>query len=86
VENALIGVVQEQQRLQDLDRAAQTAQRAVTLAQNQYNSGLTDFQNVLQTQRTLLNLQDQRANSEGQVTSYLIALYKALGGGWQRAV
>lgn len=86
VENALIGVVQEQQRLQDLDRAAQTAQRAVTLAQNQYNSGLTDFQNVLQTQRTLLNLQDQRASSAGQVTHYLITLYKALGGGWQRTV
>ncbi len=86
VENGLLGVVQEQQRLQDLDRATQTAQRAMTLAQKQYQSGLTDFQNVLQTQRTLLNLQDQRASSAGQVSSYLIALYKALGGGWQSAV
>ncbi len=84
VENALIGVAQEQQRLQDLNRATQTAQRAVALAQNQYHSGLTDFQNVLQTQRTLLNLQDQRATSAGQVSTYMISLYKALGGGWKK--
>lgn len=83
VENALIGVAEEQRRWQELNRAVQTAQRAVILAKNQYQSGLTDFQNVLQTQRTLLNLQDQRASSAGQVSSYFIALYKALGGGWQ---
>jgi NodT family efflux transporter outer membrane factor (OMF) lipoprotein len=83
VENALVGVAQEQQRLDDLNRALQAAQRAMDLAQNQYVSGLIDFQNVQQTQRTLLSIQDQYASSQGQVTSYMISLYKALGGGWK---
>ena len=83
VENALVGVVQEQQRLEDLDRARQAAQRATALAKNQYISGLTDFQNVQQTQRSLLSLQDQYASSQGQISTYMISLYKALGGGWQ---
>jgi NodT family efflux transporter outer membrane factor (OMF) lipoprotein len=83
VENALVGIVQEQQRLQDLNRATQTAQRAMALARQQYESGLTDFLNVQQTQRTLLSLQEQSVTSQGQVSTYLISLYKALGGGWK---
>jgi outer membrane protein, multidrug efflux system len=83
VENALVGIAQEQQRLEDLNRATQTAQRAMTLARTQYESGLTDFLNVQQTQRTLLSLQEQQVSSQGQVSTYLISLYKALGGGWK---
>jgi NodT family efflux transporter outer membrane factor (OMF) lipoprotein len=83
VENALVGIVQEQQRLQDLARATQTAQRAMILARELYESGLTEFQNVRQTQRTLLSLQEQSVTSQGQITTYLISLYKALGGGWK---
>lgn len=83
VENALVGIAQEQQRLEDLNRATQTAQRAMALARQQYESGLTDFLNVQQTQRTLLSLQEQQVSSQGQVTTYLISLYKALGGGWK---
>jgi NodT family efflux transporter outer membrane factor (OMF) lipoprotein len=83
VENALMGLIQEQQRLQTLKRAMQTAERAMTLAKNQYLAGLTDFQNVQQTQRSVLSLQDQYVSSQGQVTTYLINLYKALGGGWK---
>ena len=83
VENALVGLVQEQQRLEELNRAVQTAQRAMLLAKKQYLSGLTDFQNVQQTQRNLLSLQDQYASSQGQLTAYMISLYKALGGGWK---
>jgi NodT family efflux transporter outer membrane factor (OMF) lipoprotein len=83
VENALVGLVQEQQRLQDLNRAMQASERAMALAQNQFKSGLIDFQNVQQTQRSLLSLQDQYASSQGQITTYMISLYKALGGGWK---
>jgi outer membrane protein TolC len=83
VENALVGLVQEQQRLQDLNRAMQASERAMKLAQQQYGSGLIDFQNVQQTQRSLLSLQDQYASSQGQITTYMISLYKALGGGWK---
>jgi len=62
--------------------ATQAAQQAVDLALNQYSSGLIDFRDVLDTQRSLLSFQDQLADSEGTVTSNLIRLYKSLSGGW----
>ena len=82
VENALVAYAKEQVRRQSLMEASQASQRAVDLARNQYLSGLTDFQSVLDAQRSLLSLKDRLAESEGQVTSNLIMLYKALGGGW----
>ncbi len=82
VENALVAYADEQHRQQSLVQAAQAAQRAVLIAEDQYTSGLTDFQNVLNGQRALLSLQNQLALSKGGVTSNLIGLYKALGGGW----
>ncbi|MCP4895897.1 MAG: TolC family protein, partial [bacterium] len=48
----------------------------------QYRAGLTDFQNVLDTQRTLLVREDDLAASEGIVIKNLVDLYRALGGGW----
>lgn len=83
VENALVAYAQEQLRRESLKAAATAAQRAVLLAQEQYVAGLVDFNNVLIAQRSLLALQDELARSEGTVTSNLVRLYKALGGGWQ---
>jgi outer membrane protein TolC len=54
----------------------------VDLVRTQYVSGLTNFQNVLDTQRTLFQLQQQLADSEGTQVQSLVALYRALGGGW----
>jgi NodT family efflux transporter outer membrane factor (OMF) lipoprotein len=82
VENALIAYADEQVRRQSLTEASQAAQRAADLAEIQYSSGLIDFQVVLLAQRSLLSLEDQLSVSEGEVTSNLIRLYKALGGGW----
>jgi NodT family efflux transporter outer membrane factor (OMF) lipoprotein len=82
VENALVAFAQEQDRRQALADGATAAERALKLAQDQYNSGLIDFQTVLDAQRSLYTLQDQLAQSDGQVTSNLVRLYKALGGGW----
>jgi NodT family efflux transporter outer membrane factor (OMF) lipoprotein len=82
VENALVAFVDEQARRRSLAEAAQAAQRAVDFAQSQYSSGVVDFSNVLDAERSMLLLQDQLAISEGEVTSNLITLYKALGGGW----
>jgi NodT family efflux transporter outer membrane factor (OMF) lipoprotein len=86
VENALVAYAEEQHRRQSLSEATQAAQRALDLAQSQYSSGLIDFTDVLVAQRSLLSLRDQLAVSEGEVTSNLIALYKALGGGWNSLV
>jgi NodT family efflux transporter outer membrane factor (OMF) lipoprotein len=82
VENALVAYAQEQDRRKALAEGASAAARALVLAQDQYGSGLIDFQVVLDAQRSLYLLQDQLAESEGQVTSNLVRLYKALGGGW----
>jgi NodT family efflux transporter outer membrane factor (OMF) lipoprotein len=82
VENALVNYAEEQQRRDNLRNAIQAAQKAVELAKHKYQAGLTDFSNVLDAQRSLLSFQDQLAQSDGTVTSNLVRLYKALGGGW----
>jgi NodT family efflux transporter outer membrane factor (OMF) lipoprotein len=86
VENALVAFVEEQRRREALREASRAAERAVTLAQAQYGAGLVDFRSVLDAQRSLLSLQDQLAQSEGTVTSNVVRLYKALGGGWTSLV
>jgi multidrug efflux system outer membrane protein len=83
VENALVAYAQEQLRRDSLKAATTAAQKAVFLAQDQYAAGLVDFNNVLVAQRSLLTLEDELARSEGTVTSNLVRLYKALGGGWE---
>jgi len=82
VENALTAYAEEQLRRERLLDAVDAARQAEALAANQYNAGLVDFTTVLDAQRSLLSFQDQLAESDGTVTSNLIRLYKALGGGW----
>jgi NodT family efflux transporter outer membrane factor (OMF) lipoprotein len=82
VENALTNYAKEQQRRQSLREAVSAAKEAEGLSQDLYLAGLTSFESVLDAQRFLLTFQDQLAVSEGAVTSRLISLYKALGGGW----
>jgi NodT family efflux transporter outer membrane factor (OMF) lipoprotein len=82
VENALVAYAEVQQRRQSLSEATQAARKAVELAQHKYRAGLTDFNNVLDAQRSLLSFQEQLAQNEGNVTSNLVRLYKTLGGGW----
>lgn len=82
VENSIIAYGQEMIRRQALVDGEQSARRALTIAEDQYKAGETDFIRVLDSQRSLLNLQDQLASSNGQVTANVIRLFKALGGGW----
>ena len=86
VENSLVAFAEEQERRDTLAAATEAAQRSAQLAQDQYTSGLIDFQAVLDSQRSVRTFQDQLAQSKGQVTIYLISLYKALGGGWNSSV
>jgi NodT family efflux transporter outer membrane factor (OMF) lipoprotein len=82
VENALTAYAEEEQRRQALQEAVRAAQQASQQAGYKYQTGLSDFDSVLEAQRSLLNFQDELAQSEGTVISNLIRLYKALGGGW----
>ncbi len=82
VENALVAYAEEQYRRQALLDAATAAKQAVELANNKYQSGLIAFSEVLDAERSLLSYEDELVQSEGTVTTNLISLYKALGGGW----
>lgn len=82
VENALTSWVNEQTRHAALIEAVDSARLARELALVQYNAGLVDFQTVLTADRTLITSEDSLAISDGEITSNLVRLYKALGGGW----
>lgn len=83
VRNALAANAQEQQRNVSLKNGVDAAQVALDVANDKYIHGLTDFNNVINAQRALLTLAEQYAVSEGQMTSNIVRLYKALGGGWE---
>ena len=82
VEDALVAFTQEAERRDALQRTVVAAQRSVELVQTLYRTGLTDFQNVLDMERSLFVQQDLYAESQGLVVQNLILLYRALGGGW----
>ncbi len=83
VEDALIAIQNNAQRLQLLQTAVTSASNAAQLANNRYASGLIDFQTVLQTQRTLLSAQDSVVGLQATRSADQVRLVKALGGGWQ---
>lgn len=82
-ENAMTAFVREQARRRALAAAATEARRAVELAQTQYREGLSDFQTVLDSERIVATIEDDLASSDAAVATGLIALYKALGGGFE---
>lgn len=82
VEDALIELRNARERLQTLRRASEAAGNAALLARHRYESGVIDFQPVLQTQATLLSVQDKAANAQATLGLAHVHLYKALGGGW----
>ena len=83
VDNGIMAYTREQQRSGFLREAVDATKRSVELSQKQYTQGTSDFQRVLDSQRSLLQVEDQLAASESNVTKNLIQLYRALGGGWQ---
>lgn len=83
VEDALIAYAKEQERLSSLEQSVEASRLAVYMADERYRKGLTSFLDVLAAQQALYEAESQRLQSEAQVSSDLVALYKALGGGWQ---
>jgi outer membrane protein TolC len=82
VENALVAVANSSERRERLAQATNTARQTMQLAEQRYASGLIDFLTVLDSQRTLQDLDDQLASSTGDLATAQAQLYKALGGGW----
>ncbi len=83
VEDALVGFLKAQERAESLARSASAARRSLDLAVLQYREGTKDFTTVLLAQQTLLNEQDNLATTLGNISSNLVGVYRALGGGWE---
>jgi outer membrane protein, multidrug efflux system len=82
VEDALVALAGDRERLVRLQAAAEAAANAELLARQRYASGLIDFRTVLDTQRTLLSAQSELAATQAALSTDHVRLYKALGGGW----
>ena len=83
VDNAIGNYIAQRDRLDRLNAAVDASRRALELATQGYQGGFTDYLNVLDAQRQLYDLQDQQAIAQQVVALQYIALYKALGGGWE---
>ncbi|MCB0353750.1 MAG: efflux transporter outer membrane subunit [Bdellovibrionales bacterium] len=84
VENALATFREEKIRTKYLRQSVEASRRSTELVKSLYVSGLTDFQNVLDSERTLFSQQISLAESSGDVFQAFVSLYRALGGGWQK--
>jgi NodT family efflux transporter outer membrane factor (OMF) lipoprotein len=85
-DDAASGLSKSLERERILSEAQVAAKRSLSLANSQYREGYSDFQRVLDAQRALLEQQDNYLISRSNAVSNLIALYKALGGGWYSAL
>jgi NodT family efflux transporter outer membrane factor (OMF) lipoprotein len=83
VENALIAFLKGQQRAQKLAGSTAAAKKSAELAMLQYREGITDFTTVLTAEQNLLTQQDSLAVTLGEISSNLVGVYRAMGGGWQ---
>lgn len=82
-EDATAGYLNAQKQRDQLLKSFAAAKRSTDLSLYQYSEGLVDYQRVLDSQRTLVTSQAALVNTTGNIAINLVALYKALGGGWQ---
>jgi NodT family efflux transporter outer membrane factor (OMF) lipoprotein len=83
VEDAIVAFLREQQRVKSLEQAVHETEQALRIGLFQYEQGLIDYQRVLDSQRALVQQQDALAESRGKIAMNLVAVYKAVGGGWR---
>jgi len=83
VEDALAGYLHGLERVQLLAAGASAANRAVDISLIQYRAGATDYTAVLNSQQSKLRLDSQLVASRADVATSVVALYRALGGGWE---
>ena len=83
VEDALTAFNRRQEQFTFLRQSAESSRESLRIASERYAGGTIDYLSLLDAQRTALNAQDAMAVSQGEITLNLIALYKAIGGGWE---
>jgi len=84
IDDGAVGFAANRAQIPVLKDAVKAARRSLDIANIQYQEGMSDFQRVLDTQRTLFSQQELLVSTMSNVTLSLIALYKAMGGGWQQ--
>lgn len=84
-ENAFVAYAQNQHRLAALLDQAAASRRAAELARIRYREGAIDFLRLLDAERTVLEAEDAVAIAQTELNTSVVAIYKALGGGWQAA-
>ena len=84
VDSAIDGYAAQQARLQELGAAMAAGQRAVDLATERYDRGLTDFLNVVDAERQFYEIQEQYVAAQIAAGEEFVALNRSLGGGWER--
>ncbi|MDX1697144.1 MAG: TolC family protein, partial [Thiohalobacterales bacterium] len=82
-EDAMVAFVESQRESEFRATSAQAAQRSTEIASIQYREGSVDFQRVIDAERFLVQQQDQWTSVRGDIALNMVALYKALGGGWE---
>jgi outer membrane protein TolC len=85
VDNALTAYREAQNRRADVARSVTENKVALQAARQRYSEGAIDFLNVNATQTLLLQSENDLADSDTQIATYLVSLYRALGGGWEVA-
>ncbi len=83
VEDATVGFLRSREQVGYLSDSVKATQRSVDLALVQYRDGTADYTRVLNTQEFQVTQQDLLTATRGDVARNLIAMYKALGGGWE---
>jgi NodT family efflux transporter outer membrane factor (OMF) lipoprotein len=86
VEDSLTGFLNAKLATESQSKAVDAARKSVDLAMSQYREGATDYERVLDAQRSMLAQENSYAQIRSSVVTNLIALYKALGGGWEMRV
>ena len=81
-EGALAAYTRSQQQAQHLFEAARAAEKAAAIARERFGVGVSDFLAVLDAERELLAARDRLAQSQTAAATSLVAVYKALAGGW----
>jgi NodT family efflux transporter outer membrane factor (OMF) lipoprotein len=83
VDDAMVSLAGAQAQSKILNETVVAAERSNELSLLRYREGFSGYQRVLDAQRALFNQQNRYASSKGQAVQSLVALYKALGGGWE---
>jgi outer membrane protein TolC len=85
VDDALTAYREAQRRRADIALSVTENQAALQAARQRYQEGAIDFLNVIATQAQLLQSENDLSDSDTQIATYLVNLYRALGGGWEIA-